>query len=734
YGPTQNNVPGELIYRFDHGHPVTSATLNAWIGAWNLTDFGGGSGKGEVTLSASADGADWVELMAIPIPDQQGIGRTYDDSLPENVIGGPHIWIRVVFQVYGASNSNYTVAQFSRSNAVTDDQDAPSIFQLITRTEGGLQGLSIDEDAPEQTVDLSDITAGSGETQPLRVTASSSNTSLIADPTVHYTSADTIGSITFTPLADQHGISTITVTVEDGGLDNNLATTADNATTSKTFKVTVNPVNDIPALDPISDLTLDEDGNQQTVDLTGITAGGGETQPLRATATSSNTDLIANPTVAYTSAESTGSLSFTPLADQYGTSTITVIVEDGGLDNDLATTADNATTSETFNVTVNPVNDLPTLDPISDLPLDEDAPEQTVNLTGITAGGGESQPLRVTATSTNKRVIADPTVDYMHGETTGTLKLTPALHVSGESTVTVTVEDGGLDNNLATTADNLSVTTDFVVTVREIYEWYNYDHSEDVNNDEIVTTLDALIVINHLNTHGATLLPEDKPADSPWYDVSKDGWVSPIDAMVVINYLNPSNYEVRIGVVPLDGNGNQLSHVVLGDVFYLALMTEDLRDAPAGVFAAYADVYYASSHLTFAGTPVYESPYINGTSADLTESGLINEWGAFAGLDETHGGTYIVSRVPMKAIKAGVVLFGASTADVLPSHDVLVYQDADRVKPSSIEYAASELQILDGAEGEFWSSDSLVDADLIDQLVQYQGTDIASLDQFFGQF
>jgi hypothetical protein len=520
-------------------------------------------------------------------------------------------------------------------------------------------------------------------------------------PHIQYTSAESTGAVSFTPLADQHGTSTITVTVTDGGLDNNLATTADNATTTQTFDVTVNPVNDVPTLDQPDNLTIDEDASEQTIDLTGITAGGGETQPLRVTATSSNTDLIADPTVVYTSAESTGSLSFAPLADEHGTSTITVTVEDGGLDKDLATTEDNATTSETFDVTVNPVNDLPSLTAIADLVLDEDAPEQTVDLTGITAGGGESQPLRVTAISSNADLIANPTIAYTSAESIGTLNLTLGLHESGESTVTVTVEDGGLDNDLATSADNLSVSTAFVVTVHEIYEWHNYDLAEDVNQDGIVTPLDALIVINHLNTHGSTLLSEETPTNGPWYDVSKDGWVSPLDAMITINYLNPTSYEVQVGVVPLDGDGNQLSSVFVGDVFYLALVTEDIRDEPAGVFAAYGDVYYASNYLTLAGTPIYDSPYINGISADLTEPGLINEWGAFAGLDKTNGGSYVVSRIPMKAIRAGSMVFGASSADVLPSHDVLLYGTTDTVKPSSIEYIASELLILEAAEGEY---------------------------------
>ena len=164
---------------------------------------------------------------------------------------------------------------------------------------------------------------------------------------------------------------------------------------------TMPPVNNVPTLDPISDVTIDEDAPQQTVGLTGITAGDGESQVLKVTATSDNPGLIPNPAVAYTSAASGGSLSFTPVPDASGNATITVTVEDGGLDNNLATPEDNATQSRTFEVTVNPVNDAPTLIQPDNLTIDEDAPEQTVQLAGITAGGGEAQPLRIYASNTS---------------------------------------------------------------------------------------------------------------------------------------------------------------------------------------------------------------------------------------------------------------------------------------------------------------------------------------------
>ena len=215
-----------------------------------------------------------------------------------------------------------------------------------------------------------------------------------------------------------------------------------------------NNSNTPPTLDAITDMSIAEDAAAQTVNLTGITAGADEVQALKVTATSGNTGLILDPTVSYTSANPTGTLAFTPLADQTGTATITVTVEDAGLDNDLTTTADNATFSRTFDVVVNPVNDDPTLDAISDLTIDEDAAQQTINLAGITAGPDESQSLRVTASSDNTDVIPDPTVTYTSGESTGSLSFTPVANQSGTATITVTVEDAGLDNDFATTADN----------------------------------------------------------------------------------------------------------------------------------------------------------------------------------------------------------------------------------------------------------------------------------------
>ncbi len=307
-----------------------------------------------------------------------------------------------------------------------------------------IPNVTINENAGLQTVNLSGITSGStNQTQTLTVTASCNNTGLIPTPTVNYTSPNTTGSLSFAPVLYASGTALITVTVNNGGLSNNLF--------SQTFTVTVNPVNQAPTLNSLSNLTINENATAQTVNLSGITSGAtNEFQTLTVTASSSNPGLIPTPTVTYTSPNTTGSVSFAPVLYASGSATITVTVNDGGLSNNI--------TSRSFTVTVNPVNQPPTLNALSNLTLNENAGPQTVNLSGITSGAtNEVQTLTVTASSSNPGLIPTPTVTYTSPNTTGSLAFAPALYASGSATITVTVNDGGLSNNITSRSFTVTV-------------------------------------------------------------------------------------------------------------------------------------------------------------------------------------------------------------------------------------------------------------------------------------
>ena len=215
-----------------------------------------------------------------------------------------------------------------------------------------------------------------------------------------------------------------------------------------------------------------------------------------------------------------------------------------------------------------------------------------------------------------------------------------------------------------------------------------------------------------------------------WLDVNQDGWVSPADALFVINQLNSKAFDVALSVVPLDLNGNQITTTHVGSTFYLSLVTEDLRQHSQGVFAAYADVFYPSSHLTVAGVASYLSPYVNGRSSNTEIDGFVDDWGAFAGLTETGSGRYIVSSIPMKATASGEIILSTSPADNSPIRDVLLFGSEANTNFESIEFGATQLSILEESEGEGW----FVDNRLVSLLSANNQPDLVLIDDYFDRY
>ncbi|MDE0816906.1 MAG: dockerin type I domain-containing protein, partial [Pirellulaceae bacterium] len=354
-------------------------------------------------------------------------------------------------------------------------------------------------------------------------------------------------------------------------------------------------------------------------------------------------------------------------------------------------------------VTLTAVEIRPTIDLIDDLTIAENSPTQTVQLAGIVAGSSVTSPLRVTASSSNTQLISQVDVTYTSNATTGSVSFIPEAGQAGTTVITVSVEDGGIDNDLSTTADNATTSTTFTVNVTPEYPWHNYSFSVDVNGDDQATPRDALLLINELNAGRAGELSDIRPTiEPPFLDVNKDGHLSPGDALQVINHLNLVNYVMAIDINATDVAGQPLSSVDVGSIFYLTLSSTDLRQDIHGVFSAYADVYYDSSIIQLAGTAEFHAPYSNGTSINTTVSGVIDEWGAFGGLNEPAGATVTISSIPVRAIKPGRIVFGIGEADIIPLHEALLYGNQDAIPSADIRFGSTLLEILgDDAEGEY---------------------------------
>jgi hypothetical protein len=116
--------------------------------------------------------------------------------------------------------------------------------------------------------------------------------------------------------------------------------------------------------------------------------------------------------------------------------------------------------------------------------------------------------------------------------------------------------------------------------------------AEDVNQDGVVTPIDALIVINELNKNG----PRPVEAVSHTVDVNGDGYVTPLDSLVVINELNRS-------ATPFD----EISRVISVDLTIGPARPRRI-DIPFGSVTV-ERVRLTENELTFRYTPEIEGGY-----------------------------------------------------------------------------------------------------------------------------
>ncbi|MEP6737494.1 MAG: tandem-95 repeat protein, partial [Chryseolinea sp.] len=345
---------------------------------------------------------------------------------------------------------DYTVQVTPSANAsgvanitltVTDDaaETITTTFQVTVTAVNDLPTMSTiankitNEDTPAAAFN---VTVGDVETAAaaLVVTGVSSNSTLIPDANIAVSGTGATRSIIVTPAADQNGVSTITLTVNDGT----------GGTFSRAFSVTVDPVNDAPTITAISNQTITEDqaGGTGLIDFTVDDVDG---NALTVTANSDDLTLVPLINIVLAGSGSARTVRVSPAANQFGTANVTLTVSDGTL---------NGTTS--FTVTVTSVNDAPTISAVANQNIDEGT---STGALSFTVGDIETAPgsLIVNSTSSNTTLVPNANVVLAGSGAARTVTVTPAPGENGASTITLTVNDG------TTTGQ-----TTFVVTVASV--------------------------------------------------------------------------------------------------------------------------------------------------------------------------------------------------------------------------------------------------------------------------
>src|ERR1051326_3126729 len=400
------------------------------------------SGNTPPTISSIASQVTSEDTPTAAIPFTIGDSSTPATSLTLAAIASNPSLTPVADVVFGGSGSSRTVTitpalnQFGTSTITifVTDTAFGSIRTNFLLTVNPVNDPPTISTVPDQIISENatagpiNFTVGDVETPVgnLIVTGSSSNPSLIPNANLIFGGSGANRALLIRPATNQIGSATVTLNVSDGS-----------ASASANFLVTVNLLNSAPVLSSIPDQSVNEDTPTLPIQFT---VGDAEMPAVSLTVSgsSSNPVLIPVSNINFGGSASNRSLTIPPASNQFGSAIITIAVTD----------SNGGSTSNSFVLSVNPVNDPPFLDPIADQEINQNAPPQIINLTGISAGPNETQVLAISAQSSTPGLIPDPSVNYTSPNSAGTLSYAPVPGASGVATITVTVNDGQEQSNL----------------------------------------------------------------------------------------------------------------------------------------------------------------------------------------------------------------------------------------------------------------------------------------------
>ncbi|HBJ37806.1 MAG TPA: hypothetical protein DDZ51_24225 [Planctomycetaceae bacterium] len=109
------------------------------------------------------------------------------------------------------------------------------------------------------------------------------------------------------------------------------------------------------------------------------------------------------------------------------------------------------------------------------------------------------------------------------------------------------------------TSDAAGVAQTFLIEVLEnVNPFHNPERPFDVNGDDEVTPLDALLILQAISEFGGTGSIDDFPPPGRFWDVNGDGLITPLDSLLILNYLNLQSQIGAIGE-PEGGSPSDLS-------------------------------------------------------------------------------------------------------------------------------------------------------------------------------
>ena len=423
-------------------------TVAGWATSLNKGEANESSQNLTFHLSTDNDGL----FSSLPTVDGTSGDLSYTTAAHSN--GSATVSIYVQDDGGTANGGDDTSSTQTFTIAVTAVNDAPSF------TKGGNENIL--EDAGAQTVAgwATAISKGpsdeSAQTLSFALTVDNYNIFTVL-PSVDAATGD----LTYTPKANSNGTANVSIYLQDNG---GTANGGHDTSTTQSFTIAITDVNDEPSFTKGSDQTVDEDCGPQTVTswATDISKGppNEAAQTLTFNISTDNDTLFSTlPAVNGTS----GNLTFTPASNTYGSATVSIwLTDDGG----TAGGGDDTSSTQTFTIAVNSVNDRPSFTKGSSPSVIEDCGAQTVSgwATSISAGpaneSGESVTFHLT-TDNDTLFSTLPDVDSSSGD----LTFTPQAGSNGTANISIWLtDDGGTPNG----GNDTSMTQSFSIVVTAV--------------------------------------------------------------------------------------------------------------------------------------------------------------------------------------------------------------------------------------------------------------------------
>jgi hypothetical protein len=342
------------------------------------------------------------------------------------------------------------------------------------------------------------FTIGDAETDPTQLSLSTvvaaSPADLIAGGGIVISGTGASRTIKVTPAANKTGTAVITITVTDSV----------GQTANSSFKVSVVDVNTAPTIAKIADQVTNEDTDTALIPFT---VGDAESvNTLTLSADSSNKLLVPNQNVFFGGSGINRALFVTPgpnepLLSSSNVTIITVSVSDGEF-----------SASTSFKLTVNAVNDVPT---ISAIPNQSTKIGQAITgikfvVTDVETGGTFLSLLNPAPTSSNQALVPNGSIFPSAGGTNRTLSIFPAAGQSGQTLITVTVTDD----------QGASAKSQFLVIVGGIVTASPNDFNNDGSPDIVFQADDGSVGVWYMNSGpdliSATLFNPGNVGDLGW--------------------------------------------------------------------------------------------------------------------------------------------------------------------------------------------------------------------------